>query len=711
MQTLLIWLMTSMFATADMVVDTTLHLHEVVVHAASHNHTSTENSLSSVEVPRQVLHEQVAPSLSSALTAIAGVQASSVGSGQSRPMIRGLGFNRIAVLHDGIRHEGQQWGDDHGLEIDRFALDRVAVIKGPAALLYGSDAIGGVLLLSSSMRPTRPLTGSVQLFARSNNLLGGGSLRLEGINKGFFWRLNGTYQDYADFAVPTDHVDYYSYRIPLYKNRLRNTAGREADGSLTLGYAAYRWHTCVKVFESYLHGGMFANAHGLEVRLSDIDYDRSNRDIDLPYQWVNHLKVLFHTVYIGEQWSLELNAAWQHNLRREHSEPVAHGYMPTPDSDLERSFSKHTATLNAIARWQLNERHTLRFGLNGEGQFNRRAGWGFILPDFENYTAGLYAAEQWTINQQLTLNAGLRYDYTRLTVHAYRDWFATPVRQANGTSVNEYVQRSHEAERNFHSFTYSAGLTYTEGNWLLKANLGKAFRAPTAKETAANGINYHIFRFEQGNPSLSPEQSYQADMTIGWENSRWVVHIEPFANYFPNYIYLSPTSGYREGLQVYQYQEAQVFRTGFEAQVILTPWQHMDIALQADYLFARQLSGTHKGYGLPFSPPWRLMPELRFRWTEGYAAVNVRVAGTQHDIVPPEKPTDGWWTLNLRAGQQVTLFASDSMTTDAAPVVMSVSLTADNILNRRYMDHTSYYRFIDVPEPGWNVSLMVGLTF
>ena len=116
------------------------------------------------------------------------------------------------------------------------------------------------------------------------------------------------------------------------------------------------------------------------------------------------------------------------------------------------------------------------------------------------------------------------------------------------------------------------------------------------------------------------------------------------------------------------------------------------------------------------------MPEVKFRWGEenadsakrigkGYAAVNVRIAGAQRDIVPPEKPTDGWWTLNLRAGQDVTLYNPNPLMSDAAPVVLSFSLTADNILNRRYMDHTSYYRLIDVPEPGWNMSLMIGLTF
>ena len=129
----------------------------------------------------------------------------------------------------------------------------------------------------------------------------------------------------------------------------------------------------------------------------------------------------------------------------------------------------------------------------------------------------------------------------------------------------------------------------------------------------------------------------------------------------------------------------------------------MDIQVQGEYLFARQLSGDKKGYGLPFSPPWRIMPEVKFHWLKesGFAALNVRICGAQRDIVPPEKPTPGWWTLNLSAGQRVEL-------QDCA---LNFTLAADNILNTKYYDHTSYYRLIDIPEQGWNMSVRIGVEF
>ena len=149
--------------------DTTVTLQNVTVKGQRQRDYQMRSSQSSVQVSHDYLQQHFAGSLMQTLESIPGVKAMSIGSGQSKPTIRGLGFNRMAVSEDGIKHEGQQWGDDHGLEIDQFAVDRAEVIKGPAALLYGSDAIGGVLNLYTNHVPTEPFSSAVQLFGRTNN--------------------------------------------------------------------------------------------------------------------------------------------------------------------------------------------------------------------------------------------------------------------------------------------------------------------------------------------------------------------------------------------------------------------------------------------------------------------------------------------------------------------------------------------------------------
>ena len=678
--------------------DTTIQLRNVTVTGQQRRDYQMRSSQTGVQVSREYLKSNFAGSLMQTLEAIPGVKAMAIGSGQSKPVIRGLGFNRLAVTEDGIKHEGQQWGDDHGLEIDQFSIDRAEVIKGPAALLYGSDAIGGVLSLYTNHVPTKPLSGSVQLFGRSNNEQLGVTAKVEGRQKHWFFKANATLIDYADYKVPTDSIQYYSYWIKLKDGRLRNTAGSERDGSVMVGYAGYNFHTDVRISDSYAKSGFFANAHGLEVRLSNIDYDHSARDVDLPYQWVNHLKVLSHTTWRNDVTSLELNLAYQNNLREELSEPVSHGYMPQPDNSLERRFNKSTYTASFGLRRSLGS-HELRSGVSGEYQHNRRGGWGFIIPDFETLSLGGYVMDRYTVNDNFIVNAGVRYDHARTHISSYHDWFKTPV----GTdSVSK--ERSAEIRRNFNSITWSAGVNYTTGLWVMKANVGKSFRVPIPKELGADGINYHIFRYERGNADLDPEESYQLDASINWADDVWEVQVDPYLNYFPNYIYLNPTSQYVEGLQLYNYTQAEVLRWGLEAQVKWNFAEHWQAHAEGEYLYARQQSGEKKGYTLPFSTPWSVDTGIKYSFDykgKGFVALSAHIVGAQNEIVPPEKPTDGHWTLNLSTGKDFLMGGT----------TFHVALHADNLLDRRYYDHTSYYRLIDVPEPGRNVSLMVGLEF
>ena len=688
--------------------DSTITLQGITVTGKSQRDFQMKTSQTSVQISRDYLDTHFSGSLMQSLEGIPGVKAMAIGSGQSKPAIRGLGFNRLAVTEDGIKHEGQQWGDDHGLEIDQFAIDRAEVIKGPAALLHGSDAIGGVLSLYANHIPTSSFTGAVQLFARSVSESLGLSAKVGGRKGNFFYRANMTVVDYADYRVPTDSIQYYSYYIRLKDRRLRNTAGMERSGGATLGYAGYRFHTDLRISDNYSKSGFFANAHGLEVRLSSIDYDHSRRDVDLPYQWVNHLKVLSHTSWHNDLSATDLSLAYQRNLREERSEPVSHGYMPLPENSLERRFDKHTYTGKLATRLTLGESHTLSAGLSAEHQHNRRGGWGFILPDFETTSGGAYVMDRYALSERFILNGGVRYDLARVHIHSYHDWYMTPEsgettgRAADGGTTAVYKERSSELTRRFHSFTWSLGANYAVGEWVIKANVGKSFRVPIAKELGADGINYHIFRYERGNSTLDPEESYQVDATLLWTNDMLSLQFEPYVNYFPNYIYLNPTAQYAEGLQLYHYTQAEVLRWGFEAQADCRLDEHWETSLKGEYLYARQQSGQKKGYGLPFSTPWSVDADVKYSFGhEGYAGVNVHVVGAQKEIVPPEKPTDGYWTLNASCGKHFVV----------ASLKLHASLHASNLLGKRYYDHTSYYRLIDVPEPGRNVSLMLGIEF
>lgn len=681
----------------------TIRLATVVVNGNSREHTQMKSPQNIVKIDKSYLEENFSGSLMQSLETIPGVKAMSIGSGQSKPAIRGLGFNRMIVAENGIKHEGQQWGEEHGLEIDQFAVDDIEIIKGPGSILYGSDAIGGVISLRNNYVPSQTIEGSLDLFGRSSNESAGLHAGLAGRKKRFHFKVNLTLIDYADYKVPADSIQYHSYHIKLKDRRLRNTAGKEQNAGINMGYISDNFTSSLYASDIYTKSGFFADAHGLEVRLSDIDYDHSSRDIDLPSHSVNHFKVANHSTWRIGKLQFKSDLSWQNNSRKELTEPVSHGYMPIPPDSLERKFDKNIYSANVSVKYMPADKHSIDAGINAEYQHNRRGGWGFIIPDFETTSLGAYLLDRYHVSNDLILSTGIRFDHIGTHIKSYRDWYKTPVE--NGEPV--YKERSSDFKRSFTGFTYTAGINYKTESWSLKANTGKSFRVPIAKESGSDGVNYHIFRYEKGNPDLTPEQSYQLDAGIGWHNEKFEVQLSPYLNYFPNYIYLNPAADYYEGLQMYYYTQAKVIRWGFEADASYMPSRCFSFDLKGEYLYAEQLSGNKKGYTLPFSPPWsadtgfKYMPHKKWLGDKGHISVSYKFVGDQNEIVPPESKTKGYQTLNAALAGYF----------DWNGNTMRVSLQIHNLLNKRYYDHTSYYRLIDVPEPGRNFSVMTGCDF
>jgi iron complex outermembrane receptor protein len=350
-------------------------------------------------------------------------------------------------------------------------------------------------------------------------------------------KVNGSYSDYSDYRIPADSITYMTYNIKLKNNRLRNTAGRDRSGNITLGYLNDVFSTHLSVSDNFSKSGFFANAHGLEIRNSQIDYDASVRDIDLPSQQVNHFKILSNSTFMIKDYKLNIDLGFQKNYRQEFSERVAHGYMPLPPDSLERLYRKNTYTANLKLETPKHSIHQLTFGTNADYQKNTSDGWGFMLPNFSTANAGVFVYDNIKLSEKWLLNAGIRYDAGFLQTEAYYDWYKTP--QTDGSTIN--VQRASALRRAYGDLSWGTGLSRKTKISTLKINVGKSFRTPTAKETASNGINYHMYRFEKGDSTLRAEESYQLDFAYEFTKNKWQISISPFVNYFPNYIYLNTT--------------------------------------------------------------------------------------------------------------------------------------------------------------------------
>lgn len=694
-------------------------LLEVVITGQYAEIRSREEPLNIEVVNDAFLKQHLGGSLMHSLDRLPGVDAMGIGSSQSKPVIRGLSFNRVVVVENGIKHEGQQWGIDHGLEVDQYAAERVEVIKGPSSLMHGSDALGGVIILSPAGVPERnSWGGSLDLTGKTNNELLGSSFNLYGRKEKLYASLRATLTEYGDYRVPVDSVDIYSFRAPLYENRLRNTAGREQVLHLETGWVNNGFSS--RFFISHLQGrnGFFANAHGLEPRMVDSEmHDRSSRDILYPYHQVQHTKFINRTTWRKENHTLRAELGYQRNFRQEVSNYVNHGYMPPvfPDtlpfaSDIERQFDKDTWSLNLRSTAQISWNMEIISGIQADYQDNDIDGRGFIIPAFSQFRSGAFLLLKQGLGENSLLSGGLRYDYGQLTIESYNDWFPSPETEGSDTTWN-FLGRATEMDRSFSSLTWSVGYNLNLDHFSFKANAGKSFRMPLAKELAANGVNYHRFSYEVGNPSLKAETSYQLDAGMEWHTRKFAVGLSPFIGYFPNYIYLNPGFEhdrlYGNGNQVFNYTQSEVIRYGGEIHAHYHPLKSLKAGLIGEYIFAQQLSGEKEGFSLPFSPPASLLLHLKYikdelwRFNDLYASVDFRLVAAQDRIVPPEEPTPGYQVVHLGLGGDLNIRGQ----------AVSMNLQVQNLLNQTYFEHTSYYRLINVPAAGRNLVLNIRIPF
>lgn len=694
-------------------------LQEVVITDEYLSKRISEVPLNIEIVNSEYLRQNMGGSLMKSLERLPGVGAIDIGQGLSKPAIRGLSFNRVVVTENGIKHEGQQWGADHGLEIDQFANDRIEVIKGPSSLMYGSDAIGGLIDLKQHAIPEKQsIGGTIDLTGKSNNELFGSSVLLFTRGNELYFSLRATWMDYGDYRIPADSVDIYSFRIPLHERSMRNTAGYEKNLHLTAGWIRNGFSS--RLFISRIEGqnGFFANAHGLEPRNVDFElHDRSDRDILDPYHQVKHWKFVSRTAWKKESLTLQADLGLQQNIRQEWSDYVSHGYMPPlfPDSlpfnaGLEREFVKVVYSGKFRSSWQFSDATSVIAGISYEYHQNEIDGRGFIIPAFNKSTFGSFLYLKHHLSDKSLLHAGIRYDNGIIQTKSYNDWFPSP-QVTNGDTIQRHLQRSADLKRSFSNVTWSFGYNYNSGHLSLKGNLGKSFRMPIAKELAANGVNYHRFSYEVGNPGLTPEIAYQLDGGLEWHSRRAAVGITPFASYFPNYIYLNPGYEhdrlYGNGNQVSYYTQSRVVRYGGEVHAHYSPMQSLQLGIIGEHIYSVQLSGEKVGFTLPFSPPATLLLNVKYTrdktgiFSDTYLSADFKTGFAQNRIVPPEEKTDGYRVVHLGMGGTLKIGSHS----------ISISVQIRNLLNSNYFNHTSYYRLINVPEPGRNYILHLSLPF
>ena len=686
-----------------------LLLPDVVVTESYQQRQAKKSALAVDVVDQDFLRKHFTGNFMQAMENIPGVQTMDIGSGFSKPMIRGMGFNRIAVLENGIKQEGQQWGADHGLELDAFNIGTVNVLKGPSSLLYGSDAMGGVIDITSPPVPSVDmLFGDVTLLGKSVNGTLGGSFML-GIKKSFWYaQVRYSEQHFGDYRIPTDTIVYLTQKMPVYGRKLKNTAGIERNIGFFAQYQRQRYKANYSVSNVYQKTGFFPGAHGIP-DVSRVEDDGDSRNMELPYSKVNHLKVTTLQQYAWEKLVLSGDFGFQNNHREEWSVFHTHyGSQPVPEKDPEKELAFNLNTLSASVKVRFIGSSSWEHALGWDGQHQRNdiSGYSFLLPEYYRSTTGLLWLTTYKPNNVISVSGGMRYDYGYIHISSHEDAYLADYLRKQGydeEQVEHYKWNSHAVKKKFGDYSFSLGLVWTPSErHMVKANVGRSFRLPGANELAANGVHHGTFQHEQGDTNLKSEQGWQMDASYNLRYNGFSISVSPFVSWFSNYIFLRPTGEWSvlpHAGQIYRYTGAEALFAGTEATIDIHFLRSFNYRISGEYVYTYNCD---EHIPLSFSPPFSMRNTLTWQRKQVMLYAEWQSIARQNRVERNEDRTPGANLFHLGGSLNIPIRGNQAI---------EITLTARNIFNTRYYNHLSFYRKVEIPEPGRNFQLLIKIPF
>ena len=656
---------------------------EVVITGIANSSDNRQNSTSIATVNKIALQTNSSTNLIDAISRVPGVSQITTGNAISKPVIRGLSGNRVITLNNGVKQQGQQWGDEHGIEIDQYSADRVEILRGPASLLYGSDALGGVInILEAIPAPVGTMEGEFLTNYATNSGLSGTSLMLQGNENGFVYQARGSYKNAHSYQTPTGYVP--------------NSGFNETNLNAQLGFNKAWGYAHIDLSRFRTHIGFYEPAVNDAGQFIDQDghvFTRSqfkDRKLDFPQQDVRHDKIALNSNILFDKGSLKTILGYQRNQRRELEEPVA---------DPALFLDMHTYNYDFKYTFLANNGWTPVVGVSGEFiHSNNTSGMEALIPDFDAQSYGAFVYVKKTLDKH-TFNAGARFDYRKLVGKAHR---------ADGELIfNDFSNK-------FSNMSGGVGYTYEYNDaFSFKANAGSAFRAPNIAELSSNGVHEGAFRYEIGSADLKPERSYQFDAAFDYQSKYISASVGGFMNYIDNYIFYNNTGETIDEHPVYRSIQRNAFLRGLEASFTLHPIELLHIENSFSYTRATNRATKQP---LPFIPAAALRNELRIEpeiagTKKSYISIGLDNYFRQSKVGDFETPTKGYSLWSAAVGTTVSLSKNQDIT---------LYVSGKNLLNKKYYDHLSRFKpgrldeadpTFGIYNPGRNVSFGVVVPF
>ncbi|MCX6221387.1 MAG: TonB-dependent receptor [Bacteroidia bacterium] len=681
-------------------------MNEVVVTGSSRASEIKRDPIPMATLDRRELEENLKTNIIDAITNLPGVSAVTTGPNVSKPFIHGLGYNRVLTLYDGVRQEGQQWGDEHGVEVDENSVDRIEIVKGPASLTYGSDALAGVV----NMLPAHPATegsikGQTAACYQTNNGLYEATATLAGNTGGFIWGGVATYKQAKNYQNKND-------------GRVYGTAFQEKDLSGYVGINK-KWgysHLNFSIFDDLQEipdGSRDSITRKFTKQVSEIDTIRpivsdselNSYNIGILHQHIQHFRFYSSSNIILGKSNLGLILGYQENIRREFSHPkypeVAGLYLVLNTFTYDVKFH-----LPEYREWETT------FGINGMYQKNRNNGTEFIIPNYNLFDIGPFTYIERAFDK-VELRGGIRYDtriFSNDAMFSNIDPLTGFNRQVSSSKVTD--QPFHQYNKTFSGFSGSIGATYKLSDFLtLKSNIARGFRAPNISELSANGVHPGTLIYQIGNEGFAPEFSLQEDLGISFASKHVLGNFGIFNNNISNYIFnqklvnkFGQDSIVVHGNQTFKFQQTKAQLYGFEANIDIHPhpldWLHFENSISAVYAVNKGGNGIIVIEGakyLPSIPPLHTSSELRVNFkrkyrnfSSVYAKIGMEYYAGQERIFSAnhtETHTSGYILYNSGLGADIT--------NNRGRTVANINILGSNITNVAYQSHLSRLKYFE----------------
>lgn len=696
----------------DFVMDeSNARINEVVVTALTGNSLMQRTPTPISLVSKSKLLQNSSSNIIDALTIEPGISQITTGNAISKPVIRGLGYNRVVVVNDGVRQEGQQWGDEHGIEIDGQSVNSVEILKGPATLMYGSDAMAGVIhFLPAPILPDGKRELGLYSEYQTNNGLFNNSLHLAGNENGFVW--NWRYSDKRAHSYKNKY-DGYAFNSGFQEKALTGLLGLNKGwgySHLTLSY--FHQTPGIVTGNRDTETGKLTRPTVVDEKYTNIiasDEDGKSYGHFVPYQEIYHYKGVLNNNFIIGNGNLKSIIGYQQNRRQEFEDVF-------DKENYALYFQLHT--LNYDIRYLFPEYNGYKIitGINGMYQTSFNKGHETLLPEYNIFDMGLFAVLSKNFGK-LDISGGIRYDIRHKNVkefhpHIHHHHGEEEEHGHEGEEEHEHGGHDHEHEdeifpafsKNFAGISGSLGIAYQiSDDWYTKLNFARGFRAPNISELSAQGSHGGTIRFEIGNRDLKAENSWQIDWGLGYSSPIVSGEISLFFNRINNYIFshkLVDDHGHdliTDGLKTYQFTSGDARIMGGEIKIDIHPIERIHFQNSFSYVNSVQLNQPDSTKYLPFTPAPKWVSDLRFDLIRhGKLFNNTYISiGLEHNFKQDnfysanrtETATPSYTLLNAGLGTDIMYKGKRRA---------SIFFTASNITDKAYQNHLSRLKYADI---------------